>query len=81
MKAVSELFSPINGTVVAVNTELSDHPELVNDAPYDKGWMLVIAPDSPLVAVIMGSKSDLPIMQDAADVLKELGVEFEFQAP
>ncbi|MET0389592.1 MAG: glycine cleavage system protein GcvH [Polyangiales bacterium] len=47
VKAVSELFSPIDGTVVAVNDELADHPELVNEAPYEKGWMLVIKPDSP----------------------------------
>jgi 5-(carboxyamino)imidazole ribonucleotide mutase len=33
--------------------------------------------NSPKVGIIMGSKSDLPVMQDAADVLKELGVEFE----
>ena len=33
--------------------------------------------NSPKVAIIMGSKSDLPVMQDAADVLKELGVEYE----
>jgi glycine cleavage system H protein len=45
VKAVSELFAPISGKVVAVNTELADHPELVNDAPYEKGWMLLIAPD------------------------------------
>src|ERR1700743_1156767 len=33
--------------------------------------------NSPKVGIIMGSKSDLPVMQDAADVLKELGVEYE----
>lgn len=47
VKAVSELFAPISGTVLEVNTELADHPELVNDAPYEKGWMLLIGPDSP----------------------------------
>jgi glycine cleavage system H protein len=45
VKAVSELFAPISGTVLEVNTELNDHPERVNDGPYDKGWMLLIAPD------------------------------------
>jgi len=47
VKAVSELFAPITGKVVAVNAELADHPELVNEAPYEKGWMLLIAPDDP----------------------------------
>ena len=44
VKAVSELFMPIDGTVTAVNTELEDAPELVNQSPYDKGWMLLIEP-------------------------------------
>lgn len=47
VKAVSELFAPISGKVLAVNTELTNHPELVNEAPYEKGWMLLIAPDDP----------------------------------
>lgn len=45
VKAVSELFAPISGTVLEVNSALADHPEHVNDGPYDKGWMLLIAPD------------------------------------
>jgi glycine cleavage system H protein len=45
VKAVSELFAPLSGSVLEVNTSLPDHPELVNDAPYDKGWMLLIQPD------------------------------------
>jgi glycine cleavage system H protein len=42
VKAVSDLFSPISGTVVEVNSELEDKPELVNDSPYGDGWMIVI---------------------------------------
>jgi glycine cleavage system H protein len=45
VKAVSELFAPISGTVLEVNTALADRPELVNDAPYDKGWMLLVQLD------------------------------------
>lgn len=40
VKAVSDLFSPVTGTVVERNERLIDHPELVNDSPYDDGWML-----------------------------------------
>ncbi|HVB60787.1 MAG TPA: glycine cleavage system protein GcvH, partial [Ktedonobacteraceae bacterium] len=42
VKATSELVSPISGEVVKTNDALKDHPELINDNPYDEGWMLVI---------------------------------------
>ncbi len=42
VKAVSDLYSPISGTIVEVNTALEDKPELVNEAPYGDGWMIVI---------------------------------------
>jgi glycine cleavage system H protein len=48
VKAVSELFMPLDGTVTAVNPELEDAPELVNQDPYEKGWMLLIKPDDIL---------------------------------
>lgn len=44
VKAVSELFAPISGEVVEVNAALASRPELVNDAPYEGGWMVVIKP-------------------------------------
>lgn len=44
VKAASDLYAPLAGTVVEVNTELEDAPELVNDDPYGDGWMLVIEP-------------------------------------
>ena len=40
VKAVSELFSPLAGEVVAVNTKLEKEPQLVNSAPYGDGWMV-----------------------------------------
>ena len=40
VKAASDLYAPVGGTVVEVNTALEDHPELVNNDPYDGGWML-----------------------------------------
>lgn len=46
VKAVSELFAPVSGEVVEVNTALASKPELVNDAPYEAGWMLVVRPAS-----------------------------------
>ncbi len=40
VKAVSDLYAPIGGEVVATNDALSGRPELVNDDPYGEGWML-----------------------------------------
>ena len=42
IKAVSDLYAPVSGTVVGVNEELFDRPELVNEDPYGEGWMLEI---------------------------------------
>lgn len=42
VKAASDLFSPLSGTVVAVNETLEDEPELVNQSPYGDGWMIVV---------------------------------------
>lgn len=41
-KSVSDLFAPVNGTVVAVNETLRDGPEMVNQEPYGGGWMVRI---------------------------------------
>ncbi|MFC6952711.1 glycine cleavage system protein GcvH [Halorubellus litoreus] len=42
IKAVSDLYAPVSGEVTAVNEDLFDAPELVNDDPYGDGWMLEI---------------------------------------
>jgi glycine cleavage system H protein len=42
IKAVSELYSPLSGTVMNVNSELLTHPELVNKSPYGEGWIIEI---------------------------------------
>ena len=47
VKAVSDLFAPVSGKVVKVNTPLGDSPEYVNDEPYDDGWMLHIEMSAP----------------------------------
>ena len=47
VKSVSDLFAPISGTVTQVNTNLQESPEIVNDDPYGKGWMIHIQPDTP----------------------------------
>ncbi len=47
VKAVSEVFSPLSGTVVDVNDTLNDAPEKVNDDPYGEGWMIRLRMSSP----------------------------------
>ena len=42
VRTVSELLSPLTGTVTAINTELEDHPAIVNEDPYHEGWLVEI---------------------------------------
>src|SRR6185295_856906 len=46
VKAVSELFSPLSGEVVAVNSDLGSHPEAVNLKPHE-AWMIRVRPSAP----------------------------------
>lgn len=41
-KTTSTIYTPVSGTISKVNTDLKDHPEVVNSDPYGKGWMVVI---------------------------------------
>ncbi len=54
VKATSEIFTSVGGTVVAVNTALADHPELINDDAFDEGWMVKLKTDAadPLGALL-----------------------------
>lgn len=47
VKAVSELYLPVAGEVMAINNTLEDAPEKVNNTPYGDGWMLEIKADNP----------------------------------
>jgi glycine cleavage system H protein len=44
-KSVSDIYAPVGGTVVEVNTELESAPELVNRDPYGEGWICILRPD------------------------------------
>lgn len=56
VKAASDIFSPVSGEVIAVNSALEDAPETVNESPYDDGWFFKVKP------------SDLTDLDDALDV-------------
>ncbi len=45
VKAVADLYAPVAGEVVRVNAALEEAPELVNDEPYDKGWLIALQPE------------------------------------
>ncbi|HET8846013.1 MAG TPA: glycine cleavage system protein GcvH [Ktedonobacteraceae bacterium] len=47
VKATSELLSPLSGEVVRANDSLKENPELINDSPYEEGWMLVLKISDP----------------------------------
>lgn len=64
VKAVSDLFAPVNGEVIEVNKVLTDAPETVNKSPYDKGWM---------IKVKFADAGDLEDLLDAADYKKQIG--------
>jgi glycine cleavage system H protein len=47
VKAQSDLYLPVSGEVIAINSQLSEEPEMVNDDPYNGGWMLEILLSKP----------------------------------
>lgn len=57
VKTVSELYAPVSGSIVAVNEELEDSPELVNESPYESAWMLKVE---------LSDESELDNLLDAA---------------
>jgi len=63
VKAVSDIYSPILGEVIAVNLALNSSPELVNQAPHSQGW---------IVRLRMKNKADLDNLMNAADYEKFL---------
>ena len=47
VKAASDVYSPVTGTVVAVNAALADKPETINEDAYGEGWIFVVEADEP----------------------------------
>lgn len=64
VKTVSDLFLPVKGTIIEVNQELQNAPELVNSDPYGKGWMVRISLDNP---------SDVENLMDASTYQASIG--------
>jgi glycine cleavage system H protein len=64
VKTVSDLFLPVSGKILSVNTELNNAPELVNSDPYGKGWMVKIEVSNP---------KELDTLMDSAAYAKLVG--------
>jgi glycine cleavage system H protein len=56
VKTVNDLIAPVSGQVVAINTELDDHPNIVNEDPYHEGW---------LIEVELADQAELDVLLDA----------------
>ncbi|WP_341664730.1 glycine cleavage system protein GcvH [Vibrio sp.] len=63
VKAASDIYAPITGEVVAINEELEDSPELINEEPYEGGW---------IVKVKMSDASELDNLKDAEEYLSSI---------
>ncbi|EEX36025.1 glycine cleavage system protein GcvH [Vibrio metschnikovii] len=60
VKAASDIYAPVSGMVIEINEELSDRPELINEEPYDSGW---------IVKIKMSDASELDDLKDADEYL------------
>lgn len=65
-KTVAELYAPLSGTVLEVNEELRDTPQLINDDPYDGGWIVVVE---------IADRDELTSLLSADDYLDAVGEE------
>ncbi|WP_243978238.1 glycine cleavage system protein GcvH [Vibrio natriegens] len=63
VKAASDIYAPISGEVVEINEELEDSPELINEEPYEGGW---------IVKVKMSDPSELNNLKDAEEYLNSI---------
>ena len=47
VKASSDIYCPIDGEIIEINEKLSEHPELINQSPFEEGWITKIKPSNP----------------------------------
>ena len=69
VKAVSDLYAPVSGEVVDVNEAVADHPELVNESPYEKGWLVRVrlADPAELDALLTAEQYDALLAEAEAE--------------
>ena len=52
VKAASDIYAPISGKIVSINEKLEESPELVNESPYDFGWMVIMEPQAKISGLL-----------------------------
>ena len=52
VKAASDIYAPISGKIVSINEKLEESPELVNESPYDFGWMVIMEPQGKISGLL-----------------------------
>ena len=52
VKAASDIYAPVSGKIISINDKLEESPELINESPYDFGWMVVIEPEGELEGLL-----------------------------
>ncbi|MBF6057788.1 MULTISPECIES: glycine cleavage system protein GcvH [Thiomicrorhabdus] len=65
VKSASDIYAPLSGEIVEINEALEDEPELINDEPYDGGWLFKIAPHDTSELEELLSDEDYQEMIDA----------------
>jgi glycine cleavage system H protein len=65
VKTLSDLFAPINGKVIKINTLLESNPEIVNEDCYGKGWMVVISTSEGALASLLDEKEYAKVVESA----------------
>jgi len=67
VKAASDVYAPISGTVIAVNNELGDDPEKINADPYGDGWIVRLQPSEAIDESALLSPNDYQALLDEED--------------
>ena len=67
VKSVSDIFSPISGDVLEVNQDVIEHPEVVNEDQYDKGWLVHLKPSDPAEIDKLMSAADYESFLESLD--------------
>lgn len=66
VKAAFDIYAPVSGKIVKINEELSKKPEIVNQSPYEKGWLFEIECSDPKEAASLLSEAQYQSVKDAA---------------
>ena len=65
VKAASDIYSPVSGVICAINEQLEESPEIVNDSPYDRGWFFKIrASDTEELASLLTAEKYREICEE-----------------